>query len=300
MHNFLLYVITVLIWGTTWFAIKMQVGLAPTDVSITYRTILAAILLVGLCKSKGFSLRFRLQDHFFVCALGLSMFSLHQLFVYGASQYLVSGVVSVVFSSVSFLSVFYNYLFFKTKPTLNIILGVITGILGLCIFFWDEVSHLSLESDTVLGIEMALCGSCIFALGGIISKRNHRQGIETMPSIAMGMVYGAMASLIYTLIHGSSFVFPVSWGYWGSLMYLVIFGSIVAFLCYLKLIKNMGPELAGYTSVLFPAVALFVSFILEGYEGSLNDFIGFSFVLIGNILVMRKKPVFELKQESFA
>ena len=110
MNNVFLYVLTVLIWGTTWFAIKMQVGHAPNEVSIAYRAALAAILLLSWCKYKRFSLRFRLKDHLFLCALGLSMFSVHLLFVYGASQYLVSGVISVVFSIVSFLSIFYNFI----------------------------------------------------------------------------------------------------------------------------------------------------------------------------------------------
>ena len=289
MNNVGLYVLTVLIWGTTWFAIKMQVGHAPNEVSIAYRAALASMFLLTWCKYKGYSLKFRLKDHFFLCGLGLSMFSVHLLFVYGASQYLVSGVISVVFSIVSFLSIFYNYVFFRAKPTLNIIMGVVIGITGICIFFWDEVSRLSYESDTILGLQLALCGTIVFALGGSISKRNHMQGIETVPAMAMGMVYGAIAATCYVLIKGSQFVLPESYAYWASLMYLVVPGSIIAFLCYMQLIKNIGPELAGYTSVLFPTVALLVSFVLEGYQGSFNDFIGFAFVLTGNVLVMRKK-----------
>jgi drug/metabolite transporter (DMT)-like permease len=67
-------------------------------------------------------------------------------------------------------------------------------------------------------------------------------------------------------------------------------GSIIAFLCYLKLVKDMGPEQAGYTTVLFPIVALLVSWALEGYEWSMADLLGLALVITGNVLVMRKKP----------
>jgi drug/metabolite transporter (DMT)-like permease len=89
-------------------------------------------------------------------------------------------------------------------------------------------------------------------------------------------------------------VLPLSITYWASLLYLVILGSIVAFLCYLKLIKNVGPELAGYTTVLFPIVALSVSSVLEGYNWSTTHLLGLAFVVFGNILVIRKKPLSEL------
>lgn len=290
MNNAILYVVTVLIWGTTWFAIKLQLGHAPDDVSILYRAVLAALCLLALCKIKGASLRFKPADHVFLCALGLSMFSLHYLFVYSATKYLASGVVSVVFSGVSFLSILNNYVFFRTKPGFNVIVGAFIGISGLCVFFWDDAIRVTLQSRALKGFELAGIGTLIFSLGGSISRRNHSKGLDIIPSMAMGMVYGTLAILIYTLVQSSQFVLSGSVLYWASLSYLAIPGS-VAFLCYLKLIKNIGPELAGYTTVLFPVVALFVSYTLEGYQGSLNDLMGLACVIIGNILVMRKKSL---------
>ncbi|MDZ4322604.1 MAG: DMT family transporter, partial [Alphaproteobacteria bacterium] len=271
MNNALLYVLTVLVWGTTWFAIKLQVGHAPDEISILYRAALAALLLLAWCKIKNFSLSFKIRDHVFLCALGLSMFSLHSLFVYSATNYIVSGVIAVVFSSVSFLSIVNNYIFFRTKPTFNVSLGAFIGIIGLCVFFWDEIARSSLQNNALKGLGLAAIGTLIFSLGGSISRRNHHAGLELIPSMTMGMVYGTLAMLIYTLSQSSQFVLPKSAIYWGSLLYLVIPGSIVAFLCYLKLIKNIGPELASYTSVLFPVVALMVSSALEGYTWSATD-----------------------------
>jgi drug/metabolite transporter (DMT)-like permease len=291
MNNVLLYILTVLIWGTTWFAIKLQVGHAPDEISILYRAALAAALLLAWCKINRFSLRFKPIDHVFLCALGLSMFSLHLLLVYNATSYVVSGVIAVVFSGVSFLSILNNFIFFRTKPSFNVCLGALIGVSGLCVFFWSEIAQAALQENTLKGLGLAVIGTLIFSLGSSISRRNHNQGLEIIPSMAMGMAYGTLAMLIYTLAHSSPFVLPQSPVYWASLLYLVIPGSIVAFLCYLKLIKNIGPELASYTTVLFPVVALLVSSMLEGYSWSTTDLLGLSCVILGNVIVMRKKSL---------
>jgi drug/metabolite transporter (DMT)-like permease len=294
MNNALLYVLTVLVWGTTWFAIKLQLGHAPEEISILYRSILAAVLLLAWCKINKFSLRFKIWDHVFLCGLGLSMFSLHYLFVYNATNYIVSGVVAIVFSGVSFLSIVNNFIFFRTKPIFNVSFGALIGVCGLCVFFWEEITQTTLQNTTLKGLGLAAIGTLIFSLGGSISRRNHTKGLDIVPSLTMGMVYGALAMLIYTLAQSSHFVFPKSAVYWGSLFYLVILGSIVAFLCYLKLVKNIGQERAGYTTVLFPVVALVVSSILEGYTWSITHLVGLTLVIFGNVIVMRKKSLREI------
>lgn len=294
MNNVFLYVLTVLIWGTTWFAIKLQTGYAPNEISIFYRALLATVCLLLWCKFNKLSLRFKLIDHVFLCGLGLSMFSLHFIFVYGATKHIVSGVIAVVFAGVSFLSILNNYIFFRVKPNFNVSLGAVIGMSGLCVFFWDQITHISQEGNFLKGLMLASIGTLIFSLGSSISKRNHNEGLKIIPAMAMGMVYGTLAIFIYTLSQSTPFVLPASVTYWASLLYLVILGSIVAFLCYLKLIKNIGPELAGYTTVLFPIVALSVSWVLEGYQWSTTHLLGLGFVIVGNILVIRKKPLSDL------
>lgn len=294
MNNVFLYTLTVLIWGTTWFAIKLQIGYAPSEVSILYRAFLAALCLLVWCKINKLSLRFKLIDHVFLCGLGLSMFSLHYLFVYSATQYIVSGVIAVVFAGVSFLSILNNFIFFRIKPILNVGLGALIGISGLCVFFWDQITHLSQQSNFLKGLMLAGIGTLIFSLGSSISKRNHNQDLKIIPSMTIGMVYGTLAMFSYTLIQSSHFVLPLSGIYWVSLLYLVIPGSIVGFMCYLKLIKNIGPELAGYTTVLFPIVALFVSSTLEGYNWSTTHLLGLILIIFGNVIVMKKTPLTKL------
>lgn len=58
MQNIIFYLSTVFIWGSTWFAIKLQLGMVDPMVSVAYRFGLAAFLLLGWCRLKGINLRF--------------------------------------------------------------------------------------------------------------------------------------------------------------------------------------------------------------------------------------------------
>lgn len=219
------------------------------------------------------------------------MFSLHYLFVFKSTEYAISGVVAIVFSSVSFLNILNNYIFFRVKPTFNVCLGALIGFVGLCLFFWDEIAHASQQANTLKGLGYGLIGTLIFSFGGSFSKRNNKQGLSMVPCVTVAMLYGAAVMFLYVLSVSNSFMFPASVVYWSSLLYLVIPGSIIAFLCYLQLVKNIGPELAGYTTVVFPVVALIVSSLLEGFEWSMMDLISLGLVILGNVIVMQKQSL---------
>jgi len=291
MHTSLIYILTVIIWGTTWFSIKLQVGHVAPEISIFYRYVIASTLLLIWCKSKKISLRFNKKDHVFLCLLGLSMFSIHYLFVFHATHYLVSGIIAVVFSGVSFFALLNNYLFFKIKPKLNVISGAMIGCAGLSIFFWDEINTLSLEDNTFYGVFLCVIGVIIFSLGGAITKRNHNHGLDNLPCMTIGMCYGTFAIFLYALFMESQFSIPTDVTYWGSMLYLSIPGTIIAFFFYMKIIKDLGPEVAGYTTVLFPIIALVVSWLFEDYQWSLYDLIGFGLVMVGNMLVLSKQLI---------
>jgi drug/metabolite transporter (DMT)-like permease len=292
MSNTLLYIITVLVWGTTWFAIKLQVDQVPAELSILYRHALAGAFFVGWCYLKKIKLTiFTLKDHFFLAALGISMFSAHYIFVYAATNHIASGMIAVVFSTVSFFNILYGAIFFKSMPTLNVIIGVLLGILGITIFFSPVFMNNALQTAAIKGIALAGVGSLIFSIGSVITRRNQSRGLDTLPCMTMATLYGVLFILIYGLIQNVQFTIPSDFTYWSSLLYLSVFGTVIAFFCYLKLIRNIGAALAGYATVLYPVVALVISSVFEGYTWELSSFMGIALVLLGNVLVMWKKKL---------
>jgi drug/metabolite transporter (DMT)-like permease len=87
---------------------------------------------------------------------------------------------------------------------------------------------------------------------------------------------------------GKHFSFEISYAYIGSLLYLSIFGSIIAFTCYLTLLGKIGADKAAYVTLIIPVIALILSTIFEEYTWTLYAFIGVALILIGNMLVLIK------------
>ncbi len=105
-----------------------------------------------------------------------------------------------------------------------------------------------------------------------------------------GMLYGSVANLAIVLALGRPFAFEASASYALSLVYLAVFGSILAFGSYLHLLERVGAARAGYTGVIIPIVALGVSSLFEGYRWSLLALAGVAVSVAGNILILRRPP----------
>src|SRR4051794_1735185 len=98
----LLFISASVIWGSTWLAIKYQLGIVPADVSVAYRFALAAVVMATWCALSGRSLRFSLRQHAFIAVQGALMFAFNYIGVYRAEEYATSGLVAVLFSTIVF------------------------------------------------------------------------------------------------------------------------------------------------------------------------------------------------------
>lgn len=288
---FFLYGSTVLIWGTTWLAITFQLGSVDPMVSVLYRFIAAALILMLYCKLSALKMRFHLKDHLFMVLQGLVLFSVNYWIIYLASVYLTSGVVAVIFSSIVFMNMINGRLLMGSQIRSNVLAGGGIGIVGIGLVFWPQISSFDLSDDTAAGVLFAVCSTFMASLGNIISARHQKYNLPVIQTNAFGMVYGAAIMGILAVVSGRRFSFDMSFPYIGSLIYLSVFGTIIAFGCYLKLIGKIGADRAAYASMLFPVVALGISTVYEGYQWSAHNLTGIVLVLIGNGLVINKRAL---------
>lgn len=292
---FFLYGATVFIWGTTWLAIKFQLGSVDPMVSVLYRFIAAAMILVLYCRLAGLRMRFRLKDHVFMALQGLSLFSVNYWIIYLASVHLTSGLVAVIFSSIVFMNMLNGALFMGSPIRISVVVGGTIGIAGIIFVFWPEISAFSLSDKTAMGVLLAGASTFMASLGNIISARHQKYELPVIQTNAYGMAYGAVIMGIIVVASGKLFNFEFSFMYVGSLFYLIVFGTVIAFGCYLKLIGKIGADRAAYATMLFPMVALVISTFFEDYQWSAHNVIGMVLVLTGNGLVINKKAL-QLKE----
>lgn len=289
MSNRLLYVVTVLIWGSTWIAIEYQLGVVAPVVSVFFRYAIAAALLFGWSLMKGINLRFDRSAHLRFVLLGLLLFCLNYILTYQAQQHITSALSAIVFSTMLWMNLINARIFFGVRSGARVWLGSIAGIAGISLLFLPQVEDMNLTDATVLGALLCLLGAFIASLGNMVSQDAQNSGLPVLQSNAWGMFYGALLTGGIAAMQGESFAIDWSAPYLISLSFLVLLGSIAAFGAYLTLLGRIGAHKAGYALVMFPVVALIISFFFEDLDPAWNIFVGIGLVLIGNVFVLRNK-----------
>jgi drug/metabolite transporter (DMT)-like permease len=288
MSNLALYIITVLIWGSTWFAIEFQLGKVEPEVSIAYRYAIASIVLFAWCRVRGLRLRFRFRDHAWFLMLGVFLFGLNYVLAYRAQIYITSALTAIAFSTMVWMNIINARIFFGTTAGLRVLSGSLLGIAGIVTLFAPQIRDLSLSDTVFYGSALAVLGALVASFGNMVSQAAQRQRLPIIQSNAWGMFYGAVITGMIVAAEGHPFSFDVSAAYVVSLAYLSIFGSIIAFGAYLTLLGRIGADRAGYAVVMFPVVALVLSAVFEGLEIDVGVIIGTALVLTGNVFVLRK------------
>jgi len=286
MPSHVIYAIVVLIWGTTWYAIKFQLGVVAPEISLVYRFGLATICVFIYARLAGSPMRLSWRDHRFVALQGLTLFCLNYWMTYLATQFLTSGLVAVLFTSIILLNLINARLFFGVLVEARVLLAAATGALGVALLFLPELQAAMGNRTIVHGALLALGATYLASLGNMAAMRNTQSGMSVVTANAYGMAYGTVGLALIAAIRGTPVDFDPSWPYVVSLLYLSLAGTSLAFGLYLVLIKRIGPSRAAYTSVLFPVVALAVSTLFEGYRWSVPAFIGLAVLVAGNALAL--------------
>jgi drug/metabolite transporter (DMT)-like permease len=282
----LLFAIATVIWGSTWLAITFQLGSVEPEVSVVYRFALAATILLVWCRARGRALRFPLRTHALLAAQGATLFGLNYVGVYVAERYVASGLVAVAFSTLVFMVPLGSRLVYKTRVHARVALGALVGVAGIASLFLPELRAATAGGATALGVAFALGSTVIAAIGNLVTVRLQRERVPVMSGTAWGMGYGAVTAAGVAWVEGSAWSFDWGAKYVGSLVYLAVFGSIVAFGAYFKLIQRIGADRASFTAVVIPVVAMVLSTVFESYQWTLAAAIGAALALAGNYLAL--------------
>lgn len=286
MRTSFLYIVTVLIWGSTWLAIEYQLGVVAPEISLVYRFSIAALLMWAYCLFKKQPLSFGRRHHLYFMLLACCNFGFNYLILYWAQNYLTSAMTSIAFSTLLVMNIINTRIFFGKPIAPRIFIGATLGLAGIIALFWQDIKTLDFASEALIGLGLSLAGTFLASLGNMTSVRNSNHHIGVMQGNAWGMLYGAVMLFGFALISGAEFNFDFRLPYVSSLLYLSIFGTVIAFASYFMLLKDIGPEKASYAVVLFPMVAVLLSMMFESFVWQTSTIIGFVLVLTGNVVVL--------------
>ncbi|WP_210497282.1 DMT family transporter [Microvirga antarctica] len=283
-----IYAATIFLWGVSWIAIHGQLGVVAPEMSVLWRFVLAAACMWGWVGVAGKPVAFPLADHLRFIATGFCLFSLNFLCFYYGGLTVPSGLLSVVFSLTSIFNLILGFLVFRQAIDLRVALGAGLGATGIGLLFLPEITGAGFNAGALLGLGLCALGTLLFCSGNMVSTSLQRRGIPLISANAWGMTYGTGILLVINLVRGNAFIVEPTLVYLGALLYLAIGASVLAFASYLTLLRRLGPARAGYTTVLFPIVALGVSTLVEGYAWTPIAALGVVLALVGNVIVLRR------------
>jgi len=258
-------------------------------ISIFYRFFLAALILLIYSKIKRLNLIFNLRQHLLMALLGTLLFGFNYWLVYLAELHLKSGLVAVVFSTIIFLNIINGAIFLKSKIRIQVLTSAILGFSGISLLFKDELASFSVSSSSSVALLFAMVGAITASLGNITSAYNQKNKIPVVQANGFGMLYGSIIMLICALVMGTPIKFDFSFPYLTSLLYLSVFGSVVAFTSYLTLLGRIGSDKAAYVTLVVPVIALVFSTIFEEYIWSISAAVGVFLIFTGKLLVLRRR-----------
>jgi drug/metabolite transporter (DMT)-like permease len=280
MPSSVLFTIASLIWGSTFWAITLQLGEVPPTVSVVYRFALASSVLFAICIGRGFTLQLPWRTQKWLMLQGVATFGLSYICTYQAEEVVVSGLVAVLFALMVFWTPVLSRVFYGTPiaPRTWGAGAVATG--GVALLFYHSIGAAWRDVQAggsghfLLGVVLALVATIASSAGSIVVGKVREQSNNVMLTTAWSMFWGTSLVAVYALLTGQRFMLPPTVSYTLGLLYLSIFGSVIAFLAYFTLINRIGPQKAVYIGVITPVLSVLLSIQLEHYRPGPVEFLG--------------------------
>ena len=281
------FLVVSLIWGSTWFVIRDGLEVAPPAWSVAYRFALATALMFLLAARSKRGFRMTIGGHLMALAIGFAQFFLNFNFVYRAELYITSGIVAVLFALLMVPNAVLARLFLGTRVTWRFVLGTGIALVGIAGLLAHEFAAAPPGAATGLGVFLAVLGILSASVANVLQAAPTAQKRPLFLLLAWAMAWGTLFDLTFAFVVVGTPVFPAEPRYWGGVIYLAVFGSVVTFPLYFGLIRDVGAGRAAYVGVLTPVVAMALSTLFERYVWSGLAIAGAVLALVGLLVALK-------------
>lgn len=298
MQKILVWSLLCLIWGTTWFFIKIGLEDLPPISFAGFRFVLALLILFVYIKIKNLPLPQKRSEWKLLAITGLLQFSFNYSMVFWSEKYISSGLAAVLQATIpAFGLVMARIHLPSEKITLGKIAALILGIVGVGIIFVDQLKIQNLWA--FLGCLGIVTGAFAAAEASILTKANS----EKMSPVTL--LFGQMLCGILPIILIGFFYEgdPRSFRWTGkaifAVAYLAIAGTIAAFWLYYWLLSRVESSKAMTISLVTPLVAVVIGGLFLNESLSVQTIFGGILILGGvGLIVTRtnsKPPATEIE-----
>lgn len=276
--------ITSTVWGTSWIASKFAVQDVPPLQVSAIRQFIAGTLFAGFFLLKGEKLPNRKQIGFLM-GMSVLLFVLANGFATIGIKYISSGLAALIAALYPLSVVVIERIFFRnSKITLLTFIGILLGITGIAIVFYDNAFHHQ-SKDYLIGIIFSLIAMLGWSVGTIIIARNK---LDMNPYYAIGWEMIAGSLILFCMAAGSGNLIPfgeITTQTWTAIGYLVLMGSLLAVVAFIYTMKHLEPSVAALYAYINPIVAIVIGSFLVHEPLTKEIIIGAIITLIGVYIV---------------
>ena len=248
-----LFALICLIWGSTWVFIKVGLVGVPPFWGAGLRFVLSAVIVGAVLAARRRRIRLTRDDTICIVSLAIFVFWIDYAAVYWAEIHISSGLTAVLFSTMPLWTALLSALWTRSETLSGPkIAGILIGVAGTALLFWPQ-ERLGLMQ--VLGMLSALLGAFCAAINLVMLKK---YGQHSDPFVLSFFGMGIGAACLIAMSAGLEREAAVVWTPSNviALLYLAVFGSVVAFWAYYYLVKRMDATIVSLSTLIIPIVAL--------------------------------------------
>ena len=291
------WLILCLIWGTTWIFIKVGLEDLPPITFAASRFILAVLILAPLAIVLKLQLPNTREQWKLIALTGFLQFSVNYSLVFWSEQYITSGLAAVLQAMITVFGLLWAWIFLPEEQiTKRKITAVAMGIIGVAVIFLDQ-----LRIETVwafAGSVAIVLGAFAAALASILVKARG-SGIHPASLVFTQMICGLPALIIYALAReGNPLTFNWSTRAIVCVVYLAVFGTILAFWLYYWLLKRVESTKAMMISLVTPLIAVVIGAVTIGETLPPQTFVGGLLIMASIGLIVFRKISINAKTQS--
>lgn len=281
-----------LIWGSTYLAISIAVKTIPPFFMAGARFLIAGLILLVWALLKGE----KFPDTASTVKISLSgvlMLAIGNASLGWVEQYIPSGLAAIIVATVPLWFVLLDKrqwkFYFSNR---QIIFGLMVGFAGVVILFSGKSSaDLIHDKMKLISLLVLMAGTLSWTIGSLYSKYQKMQG-STLMKVSIQMLAASIVIFISGWVLGEQKNFllhTITWRSVGALGYLIVMGSLVAYMAYMWLLSVRPASVVGTYAYVNPVVAVFLGWLIANESISIEKIIGLIVVIAGLVIVNLSK-----------
>ncbi|MER3498126.1 MAG: hypothetical protein C4308_05545 [Chitinophagaceae bacterium] len=286
-------------WGTTYLASRVGAQQMPGLFMAGVRQLLSGFILTVFFLAKGYKIpswgdlkKISIQGLFLLCiANGLLTW---------AMEYITGGLAAIIVALVPlFIALFSIWLNKCAKITRWMIVGLIVGFAGVVTIFYDYAGEIK-NSKFLLGVGLALISVLSWSFGTVYTAQQKKSG-SILFGVGLQMLIAGVIMVIVCAITGKYINLATAGeSSWIAILYLVVFGSLLAYSAYVFAISKLPPTLVSIYAYINPIVAVVLGWFLLAEKMNINMVIG-TLITLGGVYMVNyefRKTKHELNKNS--